>query len=87
MALLLRRLSLISFTPCEHTHDSALACKAVGKTLEVAKVCSVTNTDVLTAYQREAKDFEDCPVAACAKSIDCDYIITRRTSRNSTCQF
>ena len=26
----------------------------------------------------QAKDFEDCLVAACAKSIHCDYIATRK---------
>lgn len=45
--------------------------------LEIVKVCSVTNNDVLTAYQRKAKDFEDCLVATCAKSIRCDCIVTR----------
>ena len=45
--------------------------------LEIVKVCSVTNNDVLTAYQRKAKDFEDCLVATCAKSICCDCIVTR----------
>lgn len=61
----------------KHTHSTDLAYKAVGKLLEIVKVCSVTNNDVLTAFQRKARDFEDCLMATCAKSIHCDYIITR----------
>lgn len=61
----------------KHTHSTELAYKAIGKLLEIAKVCSVTNDDILTAFQRKAKDFEDCLVATCAKSIRCNYIITR----------
>ena len=61
----------------KHTHSTELAYKAVGKLLEIVKVCSVTNNDVLMAFQKKAKDFEDCLMAVCAKSIHCDYIITR----------
>lgn len=61
----------------KYTHSTELSYKAVGKVLEIVKVCSVTNNDVLIAFQQRAKDFEDCLVATCAKSIQCDYIITR----------
>jgi len=61
----------------KHTHSTDLAYKAVGKLLEIVKVCSVTNNDVLTAFQKKARDFEDCLMATCAKSIHCDYIVTR----------
>ena len=61
----------------KYTHSTELAYQAVGKMLEIVKVSSVTNNDVLTAYQRKAKDFEDCLVATCAKSIRCDCIVTR----------
>lgn len=61
----------------KYTHSTELAYKAVGKLLEIVKVCSVTNNDVLTAFQQKAKDFEDCLVATCAKSIRCDCIVTR----------
>ena len=61
----------------KYTHSTDLAYKAVGKLLEIVKVCSVTNNDVLTAFQKKAKDFEDCLVAICAKSIRCDCIVTR----------
>ncbi len=61
----------------KYTHNTDLAYKAIGKILEIVKVCSVTNNDILTAFQRKAQDFEDCLVATCSKSIHCDYIITR----------
>ena len=61
----------------KYTHSTDLAYKAVGKLLEIVKVCSVTNNDLLTAFQKKAKDFEDCLVAICAKSIRCDCIVTR----------
>lgn len=61
----------------KYTHSTELAYNAIGKLLEIVKVCSVTNNDVLTAFQRKAKDFEDCLVATCAKSNRCDCIVTR----------
>ena len=61
----------------KYTHSTDLAYNAVGKLLEIVKVCSVTNDDILIAFQKKAKDFEDCLVATCAKSIHCDYIATR----------
>ena len=44
----------------KYTYSTVLAYKAVGKLLEIVKVCSVTNNDVLIAFQKKAKDFEDC---------------------------
>ena len=61
----------------KYTHSTDLAYKAVGKLLEIVKVGSVTNNDVLNAFQQKAKDFEDCLIATCAKSIRCDCIVTR----------
>lgn len=61
----------------KYTHSTELAYHAVGKLLEIVKVCSVTNEDVLIAFQKKARDFEDCLVATCAKSIHCNYIVTR----------
>ena len=61
----------------KYAHSTELAYKAVGKLLEIVKVCSVTNNNVLTAFQRKARDFEDCLVATYAKSIRCDCIVTR----------
>ena len=61
----------------KYTHSTELAYNAVGKLLEIVKVCDVTNNDVLTAFQKRAKDFEDCLVSVCANSNNCNYIITR----------
>lgn len=61
----------------KHTHSNDIAYNAVGKLLEIVKVCSVTNENVLEAYQKKAKDFEDCLVATCANSIQCACIVTR----------
>lgn len=61
----------------KYTHSTADAYHAIGKVLDIVKVCSVTNDDVLTAYQTGARDFEDCLLATCAKSIRCSCIITR----------
>ncbi|MCM1496785.1 MAG: PIN domain-containing protein [Bacteroides sp.] len=61
----------------KYTHSTETAYNAIGKVLEIIKVCSVTNDDILLAFQQKSKDFEDCLVAVCAKSIRCDYIITR----------
>lgn len=61
----------------KYTHSTELAYKAIGKILEIVKICSVTNAEVLMAFQKKSKDFEDCLVAVCAKSINCDYIVTR----------
>lgn len=63
----------------KYTHSTDLAYQAVGKLLEIVKVCAVTNNDVLIAFQKKAKDFEDCLIATCAKSIHCDCIATRNT--------
>ncbi len=61
----------------KYSHSNELAYNAVGKILEIVKICSVTNSEVITAFQKKAKDFEDCLVAVCANSINCDYIVTR----------
>ena len=36
-----------------------MAYKAIGKLLEIVKVCTVTNNDVLIAFQKKAKDLEE----------------------------
>lgn len=61
----------------KYTHSTATAYKAIGKLLDIVKVCSVTNDDILIAFQQKAKDFEDCLLATCAKSAHCDCIVTR----------
>ena len=39
----------------KYTHSTELAYTAVGKLLEIVKVCSVTNNDVLTAFQKKQR--------------------------------
>ena len=58
-------------------HSIELAYQALGAVLEVAKVLTVTNEDVLKAYLTRASDFEDCLLATCAASNHCDFIVTR----------
>lgn len=48
----------------KYTHSTELAYHAVGKLLEIIKVCSVTNNDVLIAFQQKAKDFEEFDIPA-----------------------
>lgn len=58
-------------------HSMDLAYKALGSVLDIAKVLTVTNDDVLNAYIQRASDFEDCLLATCAKANQCDAIVTR----------
>ena len=58
-------------------HSIDMAYQALGAVLDIAKVLTVTNEDVLTAYIARASDFEDCLLATCAKSNKCDAIVTR----------
>ena len=60
-----------------YLHSTEVAYKAIGSVLDIAKVLSVTNDDVLNAYLTRAADFEDCLLATCAKSNKCDAIVTR----------
>lgn len=53
------------------------AYKALGHILNIVKVLTVTNEDVNNAFVQKAHDFEDCLLAVCAKSNQCDGIITR----------
>lgn len=58
-------------------HNTELAYKALGAVLNIVKVLTVTNEDVLSAYMQHAADFEDCLLATCAKSNKCSAIVTR----------
>jgi len=58
-------------------HSTDLAYQALGAVLDIAKVLTVTNEDVLNAYITRAADFEDCLLATCAMANKCDAIITR----------
>ena len=51
--------------------------RVIGSILNIVRVLTVTNDDVLSAFQAKAKDFEDCLMATCAKSNKCDGIVTR----------
>ena len=51
--------------------------KALGSVLDIAKVLTVTNEDVLPAYLQRVSDFEDCLLATCTKANQCDAIVTR----------
>ena len=55
------------------------AYRAVGNLLNIFKVADVTHKDVLAAYQRRVRDFEDCIIAMYALSLGCDCIVTRNT--------
>ena len=58
-------------------HSTESAYRALGYVLDIVKVLTVTNDDVLNAYLTKAPDFEDCLLAACARSNKCDAIVTR----------
>ena len=54
-----------------------LAYKALGSILDIVKILTVTNEDVLAAFTKKAPDFEDCLLATCAMSNKCTAIVTR----------
>lgn len=58
-------------------HSVDTAYQALDSIFNIAKVLTVTNEDVLSAYAQRAADFEDCLLAMCAKSNRCDAIVTR----------
>ena len=58
-------------------HSVDAAYQVIGFILDIAKVLTVTNEDVLNAYLQRASDFEDCLLAVCAKANHCDAIVTR----------
>jgi len=51
--------------------------KVIGSIMNIVKILTVTNDDVVNAFQVKARDFEDCLMATCAKSNKCDCIVTR----------
>ena len=59
--------------------------KVISSLLSIVKVLTVTNDDVINAFQQKAKDFEDCLLATCAKSNKCDCIVTRNKKDFITC--
>ena len=51
--------------------------RVIDSLLNIIRVLTVTNEDVLLAFQTKARDFEDCLMAVCARSNHCDGIVTR----------
>lgn len=51
--------------------------RVISSILNIVRILTVTNDDVLNAFQVRAKDFEDCLMATCARSNKCDGIVTR----------
>ena len=59
------------------SHSTEKAYEAIGKVLEIVKICAVTEKEIFRAYNRHSKDFEDCLLSECALSAGADYIVTR----------
>lgn len=57
--------------------DLAETYNVIGEMLNIVRILTVTNEDVIGAFQQKARDFEDCLVATCAKSNKCTAIVTR----------
>ena len=53
------------------------AYRVMNSILNIVRILTVTNEDVIKAFQVKASDFEDCLMATCALSNKCDGIITR----------
>ena len=53
------------------------AYQVISSLLNIVQVLTVTNEDVIAAFQQRARNFEDCLMATCAKSAKCDGIVTR----------
>ena len=51
--------------------------KVISSILNIVRILTVTNEDVLKAFQIKVKDFEDCLMATCARSNKCDGVVTR----------
>ena len=60
-----------------HYKSTELAYKYLGYVLDIVKVLPVTNDDVLSAYLKKARDFEDCLLMTCAKKNKCTHILSR----------
>ena len=58
-------------------HSTDMAYQALGSVLEIVKVLTVSNEDVLNAFLRKGTDFEDCLLATCAKSNGCEGLVSR----------
>lgn len=61
------------------THSSELTYSTINKLLPFIKLCDTTALDAETAFQKCAKDFEDCLVSVSAKRIKCSCVVTRNS--------
>lgn len=57
--------------------STEMAYSVLGSILNIVKVASVSNEDVMRAFMTKASDFEDCLLATCAKTNQCTAIVTR----------
>ena len=58
-------------------HNKETTYKALGNILDIARVLTVSNEDVLNAYLKKANDFEDSLLVTCALANKCEAIVTR----------
>lgn len=58
-------------------YGSHEAQRMIEEDLSFLNIVGVSSDDVANALAQKWSDFEDCLVAACAKKINADYIITR----------
>ena len=58
-------------------HDNERSYQAIEQLLTILRVADVTNSHIAEAFSHRASDFEDCLAAICAKSIHCDFVVTR----------
>ena len=63
-----------------HTGSKEDAYRVIGKILDIVSVASVTQDDIMSAFQSRAKDFEDAVVVYSAISNQCHCIVTRNVS-------
>ena len=61
----------------KHLHDTERSYDAMENLLGILQVCEVSDRHIREALRIRRPDFEDALVAACAKSVSCDYIVTR----------
>ncbi len=58
-------------------HSKERQYEIMGCVMEIVKVLTVTNADVLNAYLKKADDFEAGLTASCAEANRCEIVITR----------
>ncbi|MBQ0079092.1 MAG: PIN domain-containing protein [Eubacterium sp.] len=59
------------------TGSKTMAYEALKLVKSILNIAAVMPDDIDMALEKRANDFEDCVLACCAKSHECDYIITR----------